>query len=102
MPELPKVYPEGIPLDLSRPTEATRRELYDRLVRLQSTPDPEEPEPIPFDPDAAGLVIFHVFGRWFATWTDMEAPADAPEHQRRELVRIQPAATPDGFLLYEV
>ena len=46
-------------LDLTRPSEATRRELYDRMVRLNSQPDPEEPS-APFDPDAAGLTVFHV------------------------------------------
>jgi hypothetical protein len=94
MPELPY-------LDLTRPTEATRRELYDRMVRLNSQPDPEEPGS-PFDPDAAGLTVFRVLGRWFATWTDLDASPDLPESQRRQLVQIQPADTPDGFMLHEV
>lgn len=92
---------ESIPLDLSRNTEATRREVYDRLVRLQSTL-PIEPPSSPFDPDAAGLVVFHVLGRWFATWMDLDAPPEWPESRRRELVRIQPADTPDGIVLHEV
>ena len=96
MPEL--VLPS---LDLSRSTEATRRELYDRLVRLQTTL-PIEPPSSPFDPDAAGLTVFHVLGRWFATWLDLDAPTDWPESRRRELVRIQAADTPEGFTLFEV
>lgn len=88
-------------LDLSHPTEATRRELYDRLVSIQSTL-PVEPPSSPFDPDAAGLTVVYVFGRWFATWLDLDAPAEWPESRRRELVRIQPADTPDGIMLHEV
>jgi hypothetical protein len=94
MPELPH-------LDLSRPTETTRRELYDRLVRIQNAPDAQEPSPL-FDPDAAGLTVFYVLGRWFATWIDLEAPLQWPEARRRELVTIGPADTPDGIVLHEV
>lgn len=97
------------PLDLSRYTEATRRELYDRLVRIhrmppERPPDPGEREADPaYDPEASGLMVFHVFGRWFATWTDLEAPQDLPEHLRREVVRIQPSPeNPEGILLFEV
>lgn len=96
---MPELTPPA--LDLSRPTEATRREVYDRLVHLQSTL-PIEPPSSPFDPDAAGLTVFHVLGRWFATWMDLDAPSEWPESRRRELVRIQPADTPEGFTLFEV
>lgn len=97
------------PLDLTRYTEATRRELYERLVRIQRLPpepssDPGESEPASeYDPEASGLMVFHVFGRWFATWTDLDASEDLPEHLRRELVRIQPSPeNPEGILLLEV
>jgi hypothetical protein len=111
-----QIEPATDPLDLTRYTEATRRELYERLVRLQRiSPEedagpPEEAaagedlEPAPvFDPVASELVVFHVFGRWFATWLDLDAPEGAPEHLRRELVRIQSSpASPEGILLFEV
>jgi hypothetical protein len=107
MPELPEVY--RTPPDLTRYTESTRRDLYDRLVAIQFTaPDPatvEHPEDVftPQDPDAAGLAIFHILGRWFATWTDLDAAPDAEEDRRRELVRIEAdSTTPDGIMLYEV
>jgi hypothetical protein len=107
MPELPEVY--RTPPDLSRYTEAARRDLYDRLVAIQFTaPDPatvEDPEDVftPQDPDAAGLAIFHVLGRWFATWTDLDAAPELPEDRRRELVRIAVAPdSPDGIVLFEV
>ncbi len=98
---MPELTAQSNPLDLSRPTEATRRELYDRLVHLQSTL-PEEPPSSPFDPDAAGLTVLYVFGRWFATWLDLDAPADWPESRRREVVTVHPADNPDGIVLHEV
>jgi hypothetical protein len=99
--------PTSAPLDLTHNTEATRRELYERLVRLQRAspdppPEPEEAIPV-YDPEAAELMVFHVFGRWFATWLDLDAPESVPEHLRRELVRIQPSPeNPEGILLFEV
>lgn len=95
MPELTgSVHPAP---DLTRYTEATRRELYDRLVLIQFPPS------TPYEPDAAGLLVFHAFGRWFGTWLDLEAPEDWPEARRRELVRIEPAPdAPEGIMLYEV
>jgi hypothetical protein len=103
MPDLPEVYPT--PLDLTRYTEAARRELYDRLIRIQfGTPaaDPEEP-PIIYTPDEVGLMVFYVFGRWFGVWKAPEESDHLPAARRIEVVRIQvdPAA-PDGIMLYEV
>ena len=102
MPELPQVYPT--PLDLNRYTEATRRELYDRLVRIQFTPQdpPQDPEDAPvLDTDDAGLTVFYLFGRWFAYWRG-EALPGPPTWRLTEMVRIQAADTPDGIMLYEV
>src|SRR5215210_8085906 len=102
MPELPgSVYP---PLDLTRYTEATRRELYDRLVAIQFTPqdpaDPDDAAPV-LDPDDAGLTVFYLFGRWFAYWRG-EALPGLPSWRLTEMVRIQPADTPDGIMPYHV
>ncbi len=99
---MPELTPQSTPLDLSRPTEGTRRQLYDRLVTIQGAPDPEDPAAPPFDPDAAGLAVFHVLGRWFATWMDLDAPLEWPESRRREVVTIHPADNPDGIILHEV
>lgn len=90
------------PIDLSRYSEATRRALYDQLVAIESAPDPDLPDAPPFDPDAADLTVFYLFGRWFAAWTDLDAPPDWPEAQRREVVTIHPADAPDGIVLHEV
>jgi hypothetical protein len=107
MPDLSEVY-RTTP-DLTRYTESTRRDLYDRLVAIEFTaPDPatvEHPEDVftPYDPDAAGLMVFHVLGRWFATWTDLDAAPGLPEDRRRELVRIAASPdNPDSIVLYEV
>lgn len=99
MPELPEVYPT--PLDLTRYTESTRRELYDRLVTIQTAPAPGEPPPS-FDPEDAGLTVFYLFGRWFAFWRDVPEPG-LPEWRLTEMVRIQAAPdSPDGIILYEI
>jgi hypothetical protein len=103
-------------LDLTHYTEATRRELYDRLVRLlraspegppgarESAAVEGETEPVPeFDPMASQLMAFHAFGRWFAAWTSLDVPEGLPEHLRWELVRIQPSPeSPEGIMLFEV
>jgi hypothetical protein len=99
MPELPEVYPT--PLDLTRYTESTRRELYDRLVTIQTAHVPGEP-PSSFDPEDAGLTVVYLFGRWFAFWRDVPEPG-LPEWRLTEMVRIQAAPdSPDGIILYEV
>jgi hypothetical protein len=98
MPDLPDSTP---PLDLSRYTEATRRELYDRLVTIQTTPTPGEPPPS-FDPEDAELTVFYLFGRWFAFWRELPEPG-LPAWRLTEMVRIQADPTsPDGIMLYEV
>jgi hypothetical protein len=107
MPELPAVYPT--PLDLSRYTEATRRDLYDRLVAIQFTaPDPatvEDPEDAwtpTQTPDEAELMVVYLFGRWFAHWRELAVPGH-PGLTRPELVRIEAAPeSPDGIILYDV
>jgi len=91
---------ESTPPDLSRMIEATRRAVYDAVVAVHFT-DPEHPAP--YTPEDAGLVVFYVFGRWFATWVRLDEPANLPEHQRREVLRIQADPTwPHGLAFYEV
>jgi hypothetical protein len=106
MPELSEVYP---PLDLSRYTESTRRDLYARLVAIQFTaPDPatvEHPEDVwtpTQTPDEAELTVFYLFGCWFAYWRELPEPG-LPAWRLTELVRIEAAPdSPDGIILYEV
>ena len=102
MPELPSVYP---PLDLTRYSEHAQREIYARVVAIQFAPllvgnDWTLPA---YSPDDAGLMVFYIFGRWFAVWMNMEEPEDVPLSRRIELVRVQAAPDkPEGIMLYEV
>jgi len=88
-------------------TEATRRELYDEVVAVHFNPSAEEvrraaedPENhwVPdYGPEAAGLTVFKVFGRYFAVWRSLEVGADQPEALRWTVLRILPASEgPDG------
>lgn len=49
-------------LDLTRPTEATRRTVYDRVAELVWTPAPQDEHRRTDTPDEAGLFVFHVWG----------------------------------------
>ena len=101
-------------------TEAKRRELYDAVVSVhfQATPeevqraaeDPENHWVPSYGPDAAGLTVFHAFGRWFAVWKDLEV-TEGPAALRWRLLRIVPSPSaavpgpdsgPFGVELYEV
>jgi hypothetical protein len=88
-------------------TEATRRELYDEVVATHFNPSPEEvqraaedPENhwVPdYGPEAAGLAVFKVFGRWVAVWRSLEVGEDQPEALRWTVLRIvREPQGPDG------
>jgi len=99
MPERQK----SIPLDLTSYTEATRREVYDRVVRHLWTPiDPGDYVP-PYTPDAAQLTVVFSHGRWLLSYLDLEEPADAPPDRRTVLSRILAAPDrPFGIQLSEI
>ncbi|HYG65250.1 MAG TPA: hypothetical protein VEL74_21900 [Thermoanaerobaculia bacterium] len=86
MPDLP----QSAPLDLDRFSEALRRWLYDRVVRIHFD---RSDTTVPYDPDAAGLQVICLGGRWFAVWRDLEEPPSAPERLRLQVVGIR--ASPD-------
>jgi hypothetical protein len=44
-----------------------------------------------YTPDQAGLVVFRIFGRWFAVWESLEK-TDGPEALKWTVLRIVPAA----------
>jgi hypothetical protein len=86
-------------VDLSRPTETTRRHLYELVVHVYFHPTPLEVEKarqdpgnhwVPdYGPDAARLHVFYVYGRWFAVWKALEEKeAGLPEWRRWSVVRI--------------
>ncbi|HYG63934.1 MAG TPA: hypothetical protein VEL74_15255 [Thermoanaerobaculia bacterium] len=102
--------PNGV--DLSRPTESTRRHLYELVVHVYFHPTPEEVEKAQSDPgnhwvpdygpDEARLHVFYAYGRWFASWEALEekkgAAADPslPEWRRWSVVRIVEDADPSS------
>jgi hypothetical protein len=106
MPDQEDRTPKGV--DLSHPTESTRRQVYDAVVRIHFQPTPEEirkaqEEPddhwVPdYGPDDAELTILFVFGRCFAIWRALEEKDAEPtvaEWRRWVVLRVteDPAAT---------
>ncbi|SRR6266545_505148 len=79
---------KSIPLDLTRYTEGTRRELYDRVVQHLWTPDAPGDYVPAYTPDACALTVMYTHGRWIAVWIDLEEPADASPDQRAQMVRV--------------
>jgi hypothetical protein len=99
MPEQSK----SIPLDLTRYTEATRREVYDRCVRHLWTPEAPGDYTPSYTPDAAQMTVAYSHGRWFLSYIDLEEPVNAPLDRRAVLSRI--IAAPDrplGLMLSEI
>jgi hypothetical protein len=94
------------PLDLSAYTEATRAELYARVVAIVFGPAGTAGEALAAAAaaDQADLEILYLFGRYFAVWTLPVCEADEPPDGRLfAMVRIQldPAA-PAGLALSNV
>jgi len=93
-------------LDLSRYSEAIRRELYDRIAEehfAQGSP------PITWEEgdfletrsaDAAGLLVLYLLGRWFAVWRMADPPEQPQERDLWEVVSI--SATASGLSMAEV
>ncbi|HYG64000.1 MAG TPA: hypothetical protein VEL74_15600 [Thermoanaerobaculia bacterium] len=107
MPSFGDRTPSGV--DLSRPTESTRRHLYELVVRVYFQPTPEEVEQarqdpgnhwVPdYGPDEARLHVFFVYGRWFAVWEALEEKKETgplPEWRRWSVVRIVEDADPSS------
>lgn len=90
-------------LDLRHYSEALRRRLYDAVVQHVWTPDAPGDYVPDFTPDAAGLTVVFLFGRWLVFWVELDEPETAPPDQRTHLSRI--LADPDrpfGIQLSEV
>ncbi|HEX3530137.1 MAG TPA: hypothetical protein VH988_24010 [Thermoanaerobaculia bacterium] len=93
-------------LDLDRYSEQTRRDLYDLVVAMQFSPiegvgEDDYPGPS-YTPDEAGLEVFYLRSRWFATWTNLDEK-NLPEERRIELVRLEAdASMPFGMIMHEV
>ena len=95
--------PESIPIDLSRTTESTRRQIYDAVVLVHFSPAPgeilaakEAGEWYPkYGPDECGVAVVYALGRWwFVVWRQWDAGDEAPESQQWEVLTVnaQPGA----------
>ncbi len=94
--------PARPPIDLSRTTEATRRAIYDAVVKIHFTHEPGEILAAKeagewyqrYDADECGLAVSYALGRWFVYWRQWDAPDDAPEEQQWEVLTVnaQPSA----------
>ena len=106
-------------VDLSRPTEFTRRVLFELVVHVYFQPTSLEVEQarqdpgnhwVPdYGPDAARLHVVYVYGRWLATWQALEETSETaaglPEWRRWSVVRIvedRDPANPTGVTFLEV
>ena len=103
MPSLPHSIPD---LEGEPPTEALRRVLYDAVVRVAfpQHPDPDEIAPT-FSPNDGQLTVFHVWGRWFAVWRDLDAEDEdhLPYSLIWQVVRVQSdPSQPEGIMFHEV
>jgi hypothetical protein len=85
-------------------SEALRRRLYDQVVADYFAPEPMGEEgattaPLLYNPDAAGLTVFHLQGRWFVAWNRLELQGGT-EEDRSTLLRIY--STERGIVYQEV
>jgi len=93
-------------LDLDRYSEQTRRDLYDLVVAMQFSPiegagKDDYPGPS-YTPDDAGLEVFYLCTRWFASWTNLDEK-NLLEERRIELVRLEAdPGGPFGIMMHEV
>ena len=93
-------------LDRTPYSETLRRALYDAIVRMEHLEHPNPEENVPaLDPEAGRLTVFHVWGRWFAVWRDLDFKETGrlPPARRWQVVRIHSdPSRPEGIMLHEV
>jgi hypothetical protein len=115
MPDRPQSIPPSTPppppIDLSRTTEATRRQIYDAIVQIHFTLAPGEILAAKragewyqkHTADECGLTVLYLAGRWFAYYRIWEVEDDSPESHHWEILRVEPSLTlPYGVEFYEV
>lgn len=89
-------------LDRAPYSEGLRRMVYDAVARIVHTADPEPA--LVVRPDTGELLIFYVWGRWFAVWRDPSDDDDTlPLSRIWQVARVCSApSAPDGIMLHEV
>jgi hypothetical protein len=99
--------PQSTASPLDRYSEATRRDLYDRIKAAEFTPsfdiaDPTKSHTPLYTAEAAELYVFFEAGRWFARWKRLEVPDFEPEAMKVELLRVKLSdESPWGYMLHE-
>jgi hypothetical protein len=97
--------PAPTALDLTIYSDVTRRAIYHSVVEQSFSRlliEGEWCDP-PGTADEAELQVLFLFGRWLATYRNLEAPEDAPENERRELLLVEPDSNlPEGFSFREI
>jgi hypothetical protein len=104
--------PSSEPVDLTQPTETTRRALYDAAVETHFTPTPEEQEKAkadpdnhwvpPYTPEQAELAVHHLYGRWFVVWRSLEEEGETLPERRWTVLRVIRDAERGTFEYLEV
>ncbi|HXO21453.1 MAG TPA: hypothetical protein VOA87_16185 [Thermoanaerobaculia bacterium] len=113
MPSLPdSSSPPPPPIDLTKVTEATRRQLYDAIVAIHFEPWTAEEIAeakskddfcLDYTAEDAGVQVVYIFGRWFTWWRDLSADDDFPDSMKWEVLSIDKDATaPYGVDFSEV
>jgi hypothetical protein len=99
MPE----HPQFTASALHHYSEALRRQVYDAVVAHVWTPTGPGDYVPDYAPDAAGLTVVFLLGRWFVYWVELDEPNTAPRDQQIQLARV--IAAPEsrfGIMLSEV
>jgi hypothetical protein len=103
--------PSHLRIDLTRYSEATRRAIYDAVVAIHFSATAEEVREAvrqeewieTHTAEQSGVVVNHLYGRWFVVWRMLDEPADAPEKQRWEVVTVhEDSGKPYGIGFSEV
>src|SRR5688572_8231299 len=93
-------------LDNAPATEQLRRTLYDAAVKLGFTGNPRNEALPDYTPDDCGFNVFHVWGRWFVVWYDLDhetANSELPPYRRWQVLRIKvDDSRPEGISFQEV
>lgn len=97
------------PLDLTRYSEAARREIYNRIAAEHFAPELMSIREVRARADdfietrtaeEAGLMVLFLLGRWFALWRLADPPEHPTEREFWELVTISEG--PRGLTMAEV
>ena len=97
MPSSEQSTPPPPPIDLTKVTEATRRQLYDAIAEIHFEVWTEEMIAeakrnddfcLDYTAEDAGVQVVYVLGRWITWWRDLSATDDFPEAAKWEVLDV--------------